>query len=99
MGKSARVGQECPTHSKETLMSVRVEFVDRPSAEVEEAVNAELREHNLSNNAKLWAALDRPEHAAWPLNVIAFDGDDRVVGGLFGETRFAWLKIAILSVR
>ena len=47
----------------------------------------------------LWAALASAEHAARPLNVIATDAGGSVAGGLFGETRFAWMKLAIMVVR
>src|SRR5438067_231427 len=66
---------------------------------IEEAVHEQLREFNRARNPVLWDALDAPEHASRPLNVVAFDAGGRVAGGLFAETRFAWMKVAIMAVR
>ena len=63
-----------------------------------EAVFAVLREHNRTRAADHWAALDRPESASRPLAIVARGDDGRVLGGLTGATRLAWLKIEVLGV-
>ncbi len=56
-----------------------------------------LKEHNVSLNRTFMEAWELPENAPVPLYVLAKEGD-RVLGGLTGETEFAWLKIHILAV-
>jgi GNAT superfamily N-acetyltransferase len=76
----------------------RYQIIDLPSEAEREAINSVLREHNRSANPIFWAALDEPDGANRPLNVIARDDVGQVIGGLFAETRFTWLKIAVLAV-
>src|SRR5262245_32446448 len=56
-----------------------------------------LREFNREANAAFVEKVERAEHAARPLVVIACVGDE-VVGGLIAETQFAWLKTSIMAV-
>jgi GNAT superfamily N-acetyltransferase len=56
-----------------------------------------LREHNWATNPEFMACLQQPEHEAQTLVLLAHD-DIGVVGGLFAETRFAWLRISIIAV-
>src|SRR5688500_13175121 len=64
-----------------------------------EAIHRGLREHNLAANPEFWAAMDDPRHDARPLYVVALDAEQKPIGGLIAETRFAWLKVSIISVR
>ncbi len=57
-----------------------------------------LREHNVTANPEFMERLQQPEHAARPLVLLASDATG-LVGGLFAETRFAWLRISIMAVR
>jgi len=57
-----------------------------------------LREHNVTANPEFMEGLQQPEHAARPLVLLASDATG-LVGGLFAETRFAWLRISIMAVR
>ena len=57
-----------------------------------------MRSHNLEVNPDLMAAFDDPDNDPVPIHVIAIDSAQQVVGGLIGETQFAWLKIGILAV-
>lgn len=56
-----------------------------------------LKEHNYTLNRTFMEAWDLPENAPVPLYVVARNGE-QVLGGLTGETSFAWLKIHILAV-
>ena len=80
-------------------MDLQFDYRDVLDAAQREAVNAVLRDHNRAANPDFWAAQDRPELDARPLNVLATDAKGRVAGGLLSETRFNWLKIAVVSVR
>lgn len=57
-----------------------------------------LREHNWTVNPSFMEQLQQPEHQARPLVLLATI-DTCVVGGLFGETQSAWLRLSILSVQ
>ena len=57
-----------------------------------------LREHNSAANPKFMELLQQPEHEVQTLVLLA-SNDTGVVGGLFAETRFAWLRISIIAVR
>jgi len=56
-----------------------------------------LREHNWTVNPDFMEQLQQPEHQARSLVLLAIS-DSRVVGGLFAETRLAWLRISIMAV-
>ena len=56
-----------------------------------------LREHNWAVNPDYMEQLHQPEHDARSLVLLA-TADSRVVGGLFAETQFAWLRISIMAV-
>lgn len=68
-----------------------------PSSPDCDHVRAWLREFNHAANAEFFEKIEKPEHASRPLVLIARDGG-AVVGGLFAETRFAWLRVAIMAV-
>ncbi|WP_425617851.1 GNAT family N-acetyltransferase [Anatilimnocola sp. NA78] len=78
--------------------SVRLEVINDASPELREAVNVELRTFNREANAAWYAARSMPKNDAQPLNIFAFSPGGRVVGGLFAETEFHWLKISIRAV-
>jgi len=57
-----------------------------------------LREYNWTINRDFMEQLQRTENATLPLILLA-NNDEGVVGGIFAETRLAWLRIAIMAVR
>lgn len=57
-----------------------------------------LRDHNWVANREFMEEMQRTENAAQPLILLAKDYKG-VIGGLFAETRLAWLRIAIMAVR
>ena len=63
-----------------------------------EAINAPLRLYNRAHNPVFYRQRDLPENAARPLFVLAYDDAGTQVGGLAGETQFAWLKISVMAV-
>src|SRR5687768_9401475 len=80
------------------LANYHVEIIHNPNPDWQEAVNKGLRQFNQSANPQCWQALAQPENAANPLNIFAFDQQNKVVGGLFASTQFLWLKLSIMSV-
>ena len=56
-----------------------------------------LREHNWTMSPNFMEQRQQPEHQARPLVLLA-TADSRVVGGLFAETQFSWLRISIMAV-
>jgi GNAT superfamily N-acetyltransferase len=68
------------------------------SDELRESVGSMLRAFNRAGNPNFYAARELPENSPRPLNIIAYDTAETVVGGLIGETQFAWLKVSILVV-
>lgn len=56
-----------------------------------------LREHNWAMNPGFMEQLQQPEYNAQSLVLLA-TVDSRVIGGLFAETQFAWLRISIMAV-
>ena len=56
-----------------------------------------LREYNQFANPDFMEQIQQPEHEARPLVLLATVDSD-VVGGLFAETRLAWLHISIMAV-
>jgi predicted N-acetyltransferase YhbS len=81
------------------MSDLQLKVIDTIDDATRDVVHEELRRFNQAKNAVFWAALECAEHAARPLNVIALDAAGRVAGGLFAETRFAWMKLAIMAVR
>ena len=77
---------------------MRIELITTVSPELHEVVQRELRAYNRAANPDFYAARELPENAAQPLNLIAFDNQNRPSGGLFGETFLLWLKVNILTV-
>lgn len=80
-------------------MNVVCELSDAPTADDQESVNSILRDHNRHSTPLHWSALDNGANKAMPVNVLARSESGQVVGGLFGETQFAWLKVNVLAVR
>jgi GNAT superfamily N-acetyltransferase len=76
---------------------IRCELLAPAPEESLDAVRNIIRAYNRSKNPLFFAAVDLPENKAKPLHVVAFDGE-QIVGGLIGETFFAWLKVDILAV-
>lgn len=68
------------------------------SPDLAEAVNAILRTYNRQRNPIFYGLRDLPEHLPKPLNLVAYDSANTVIGGLLAETQFEWLKIHILVV-
>jgi GNAT superfamily N-acetyltransferase len=62
-----------------------------------DSVRQWLREHNWSVNPAFMELLQRPEHEAQPLILLAH-ADLRVVGGLFAEMQLSWLRVSIMAV-
>ena len=60
-------------------------------------INQWLREHNSATNPQFMEQRQLPEHQTRPLVLLAA-ADSRVLGGLFAETQFAWLRISIMAV-
>lgn len=66
---------------------------------VRDTLYDELRRFNQANNPELWARYEDPATEAVPIVVTAYDDAGQALAGLFGETRFSWLKISIMAVR
>ncbi len=81
-----------------TSTPLRYELVAELNDDARAAVALPLRIFNRAANPDYFVARERPENAPRPLYVLAFDADDAFVGGLIGETQFAWLRISILAV-
>src|ERR1700710_504933 len=56
-----------------------------------------LREYNLASNPEFMRLWEMPENEKVPLVLLA-SSEAAVVGGLFAETQFAWLRISIMAV-
>ncbi len=63
-----------------------------------EGVNAHLRLYNQASNPAFYRQRDLPENRIKPLFILAHDAAGEQVGGLMGETQFAWLKISVMAV-
>jgi len=75
------------------------EIIHEPTQELREAINGELREFNRIANPVFWTEYEKPENEARPLDIFVFDQRHHVIGGLFAETQFLWLKCSIMSVQ
>ena len=73
-------------------------LVTELAEETWEAIASILKSYNRDRNPSFYTARDLPENAPKALHVVAFDADGAVVGGLTGETQFAWLKVSIVAV-
>src|SRR4051794_29959159 len=76
----------------------QVTLVDSLDATQRQAIELPLSEYNRAQNSAFWIARDSPANAARPLAVCARSSNARAIGGLIGETQFAWLKIELMSV-
>ena len=81
------------------MSQITFSLVDAIEESLKESINAELRRYNREQNPVWYALRDGPQGDPRPLNVVALDPDQRVVGGLIAETLLAWLKVSIVSVR
>ena len=79
-------------------MNYRIEAIDNPDGAQCEPVNLILRTHNQRANPEFWAARERMENRSVAVQLFAFDGQNRIIGGLFGSTQFAWLKVDVMAV-
>ena len=79
-------------------MPIHIQHVESPDDAQCEAVNAILRTHNRRANPDFWAAREMPENEPVPIHLFAYDDGGTIVGGLFGTTQFAWLKVDIMAV-
>ena len=79
-------------------MSFQIEFIDDVHDADQESVYSILRTHNQRANPEFWAARERQENEAVPIQLLAYDGEGHVVGGLFATTQFAWLKTDVMAV-
>jgi GNAT superfamily N-acetyltransferase len=80
------------------MMNYRIEAIDNPGDAQCEAVNLLLRTHNQCANPEFWAARERVENRPVAVGLFVIDGQDRIIGGLFGSTQFAWLKVDVMAV-
>lgn len=76
-----------------------IQQIDHPNDNVREAVLQSLRSHNEEANPVFWERRERPENRSSPLNVFALNPNGAVVGGLFAETQFSWLRIHLMATR
>jgi GNAT superfamily N-acetyltransferase len=76
----------------------QVTLVDSLNATERAAIERPFAEYNRRQNSAFWIARESPINAVRPLNVFARSSNGDAIGGLIGETQFAWLKIALMSV-
>jgi GNAT superfamily N-acetyltransferase len=76
----------------------QVTLVESLNATEREAIELPLAEYNRAQNSAFWVARELPANAVRPLTVCARSSNGRAIGGLIGETQFAWLKIVLMSV-
>jgi len=79
--------------------TAKVVKIDAPSPDQLESVNRLLREHNQTSNPDYWEAITGDNETTDQIQLFALNSDDEIIGGLFGETYFRWLKVNILVVR
>src|SRR3954452_15732415 len=96
--RERRADATAPVPGTIVMPQIEYEVVDDPGESLTAAICAELREYNVAHNGDFFAARELPQHAARPLNVVARDASGAFIGGVLGETQFAWLKVQILSV-
>lgn len=73
-------------------------FETTDSPELQESIGTLLRAYNRERNPVFYGLRELPEHLPKPLNLVVYDSDRAVIGGLLAETQFEWLKIHILVV-
>jgi GNAT superfamily N-acetyltransferase len=81
------------------LAEISYETATQVPDTVRDTLYDELRRFNQASNQEFWARCEDPATEARPLIVTAYDDAGQVLAGLFGETRFAWLKISIMAVQ
>jgi GNAT superfamily N-acetyltransferase len=90
--------QRDPDHPTFLKTMFQVTLVDSLDATQRQAIELPLAEYNRAQNSAFWIARELPINAARPLTVCARTSNGSAIGGLIGETQFAWLKIALMSV-
>ncbi len=75
-----------------------IRIIEDLEASSRDAILAALRSYNRGANPVFFAVRDLPANAPRPLNVVATNGAGEVLGGLIGETQFAWCKIEFVAV-
>ena len=76
----------------------QVTLVDSLDATQRHAIELPLAEYNRAENSAFWIARESPANAVRPLTVCSRSSNGHAIGGLIGETQFAWLKIALMCV-
>ena len=77
---------------------LRFSLIEILSETEQESVYTLLREYNAAANPDYWQKCNDPIQAARSLGVFARDVAGNIIGGLLGETQFAWLKIELMAV-
>ena len=80
-------------------MPHRCELIANPEEALRQPVYAALQAFNRQQNPQFYAERELPENEVRPLDLLAYNNDGHVIGGLFGETQFLWLKIHIMAVQ
>jgi hypothetical protein len=57
----------------------------------QEVINFHLRMFNHAHNGDFYRARDLPENTIKPLNILVYDDAGKQIGGLMGETQFAYV--------
>jgi len=78
--------------------SMRYCHLSDPSLPDCDLIRSWLGDFNRQANREFMERRELPEHQTRPLGIVAKSDEGQVVGGLLGETQFAWLKIAIMAV-
>jgi len=94
MRRAADMGSDMKTGQR--AMDFHVQMADSP--ELQESIGTLRRAYNRERNPVYYGLRELPEHLPKPLNLVAYDSTNAVIGGLLAETQFEWLKIHILVV-
>lgn len=78
--------------------TARILLTDDANAPYVNTTKTYMRDHNWEANPAFMAALENVANEARPLLVFALGAEDHVLGGLVGETQFAWFTVHILAV-
>ncbi|MCC6573523.1 MAG: GNAT family N-acetyltransferase [Planctomycetes bacterium] len=80
-------------------LATRILSIEQPTDDQREAINRMLREFNQYSNPVFWEARAKPQNAVVAVQLFGFDATGEIVGGLFGERQFKWLKVHVMAVR
>lgn len=78
--------------------SARIVLTDDANAPYIDAVKDQMRRYNWEANPAFMAGLENTANEPKPLLVFALGADGHVLGGLIGETQFAWFTVHTLAV-